>query len=177
MSAGRRLRGVWDDWRDRRSLPRAARADAPTDQYGFFDSSADTIQDSWTGLVWQRGTPSQPIDFYDAVAYCGGLSLATPAGPTTGWRVPSYKELLTLVDETPHTEYVDDGLIEEWIDANAFPQNAFPQTGTGLLKYWTSSQSLSASMAYYVNFSDGSGGQEEAGDFLFVRCVHDPPPQ
>ncbi|MGO9834194.1 MAG: DUF1566 domain-containing protein [Polyangiaceae bacterium] len=152
-----------------------ARADAPIDQYAVFDMSAVTIQDMRTGLIWQREASAQSMDFYDAATYCEELSLATPEGGTTGWRVPSYKELLTLVDETPHTEYVGDGLIQLWIDANAFPQTAFPQTNAPLplLEYWTSSLSLSAGMAYDVDFGNGSGGQEQAAVSLFVRCVHD----
>jgi hypothetical protein len=141
------------------------------DQYGFFDSSAETIQDLWTGLTWQRVAPSQSMKFYDAAAYCGGLSLATPAGPTTGWRVPSYKELLTLVDETPHTEYVGEGLVEVWTDANAFPQTAVDN------EYWTSSLYIAApTSAYAVDFIDGYGDKQHTYAMLYVRCVHDPPP-
>jgi len=153
------------------ALAATAQADAPVDQYGFFDSSAQTIQDLRTGLIWQRDAPTQAAMFYDAAAYCGGLSLATPAGPTTGWRVPSYKELLTLVDETPHTEYVVNGLKEVWTDANAFPQTAVDKD------YWTSSLYLAApASAYVVDFSDGFGGQQDTVAMLYVRCAHDPPP-
>jgi hypothetical protein len=160
------------------ALAATARADAPIDQYVFFDMNAETIQDQRTLLIWQRVASAETMDFYAAAEYCEALSLATPGSGTTGWRVPSYKELLTLVDETPHTEYVNDGLIEVWIDANAFPQTAFPQTSgpmaTGLLEYWTSSLSLSAGAAYDVDFGNGNGGQEQALLPLYVRCVHDP---
>jgi|HubBroStandDraft_6_1064221.scaffolds.fasta_scaffold314312_2 hypothetical protein len=152
-------------------LAATARADAPIDQYGFFDSSAEVIQDLRTGLVWQRAASTQTMGFYDAAAFCGGLSLATPAGQTIGWRVPSYKELLTLVDETPHTEYVDEGLVEVWTDANAFPQTPVGSD------YWTSSPYLTEPLsAYVVDFSDGYGGEQHTDAMLYVRCVHDPPP-
>src|SRR5580658_4283600 len=138
-------------------LATTARADAPLDQYGLFDMDAETIVDAWTGLVWQRNAPAQHVDFYAAAAYCESLSLATPAGQTSGWRVPSYKELLTLVDETPHTEYVNDGLIQVWIDANAFPQTLVDR------EYWTSSlYVLSAAAGYAVDFSDGQGDDPKA---------------
>jgi hypothetical protein len=150
-------------------LAATARADAPGDQYGLFDSSAQTIQDARTGLIWQRNAPTQALGFYDAATYCAALSLSTPSGGAqSGWRVPSYKELLTLVDETPHTEYVDYGLIEVWIDANAFPETAVT------LEYWTSSMYLGNSLyAYTVDFGDGYGDRQYTVATLYVRCVHD----
>jgi hypothetical protein len=153
------------------ALAATARADAPLDQYGLFDMSAQTIQDVRTGLIWQRSAPAQTMSFYDAASYCAGLSLATPSGTSSGWRVPSYKELLTLVDETPHTEYVGDGLIQVWIDANAFPQTSVTPTPD----YWTSSlYVIGEGAAYVVSFSEGIGDQQSTGTDLQVRCVHDP---
>ena len=82
--------------------------------------------------------------------------------------MPSYKELLTLVDETPHTEYVDYALIEVWIDANAFPETAVK------LEYWTSSMFPGNSLsAYTVDFGDGYGDRQYTVATLYVRCVHD----
>jgi hypothetical protein len=153
-------------------LAATARADAPIDQYGLFNSTAETIVDLSTGLIWQRSAPPQLTDFDAAVSYCAGLSLATPSGPSIGWRVPSYKELLTLVDETPHTEYVGGTLVDVWIDANAFPATAVDA------EYWTSSPYLPQnSYAYVVSFGSGRG---EAASMtppggLHVRCVLDPP--
>jgi hypothetical protein len=151
-------------------LAASARADAPGDQYGLFDSNAQTIQDAWTGLIWQRSAPTQALGFYDASTYCAALSLATPSGASSGWRVPSYKELLTIVDETPHTEYVGYGLTEVWIDANAFPQTAVDR------EYWTSSAYVRDSpSAYALDFSDGRGDRQYTDTVmvLYVRCVHD----
>src|ERR1700722_7009203 len=108
-----------------------ARADAPFDQYNLFNLNSDVIQDQQTGLYWQRYPPTNGVNFDGAALYCGQLSLDTFA---SGWRVPSYKELLTLVDESPHVEYENGTVVEKYIDGNAFP-------GTEVLSssYWTSS--------------------------------------
>lgn len=79
------------------------------------------------------------------------------------WRVPSYKELLTLVDESPHQDYVQ-GLIVA-IDANAFPSTPASQ-------FWTSSlDPMNPTQAYAVDFGTGVGSLESVMFPLFVRRV------
>jgi hypothetical protein len=141
-----------------------ARADAPADQYGLFNSASVTIADNFTKLVWQRYAPSNQFSFAAAATYCQGLSLD---GYT--WRVPSYKELMTLVDERPHFEYGNGGLVARAIDPNAFPQTAVDTF------YWTSSvipQGATPLYGYAVSFADGTGQQAQLTQTLYVRCVH-----
>jgi hypothetical protein len=141
-----------------------ARADAPPDQYGLFYSASVTIADNYTKLVWQRTAPPTQFSFAAAATYCQGLTLD---GYT--WRVPSYKELLTLVDERPHFEYGNGGLVPHAIDPNAFPQTAVDNF------YWTSSifaQGASPIYGYAVSFADGTGQQALLTQQLYVRCVH-----
>ncbi len=70
-------------------------ADAPADHYSI---AVDTVADRYTGLTWQRGDSrgalSGLVPFETAERYCAGLTVAGG-----GWRVPSVKELATLVDE------------------------------------------------------------------------------
>jgi hypothetical protein len=143
-----------------------ARADAPPDQYGLFSSSTLTIFDNYTLLRWQRAAPTTQYDFNGASAYCQALSL----DGYVNWRVPSYKELMTLVDEHPHFEYDNGSLVAHAIDPNAFPQTAV-QTF-----YWTSSEVPQAVpppiYGYAVNFGDGTGQQAGLTQTLYVRCVH-----
>ena len=62
--------------------------------------SADEDRDNYTGLVWQRPDSSQTapmavMAWADAPgAYCTGLTIGGHA-----WRLPSIRELATLVDE------------------------------------------------------------------------------
>jgi hypothetical protein len=143
-----------------------ARADAPSDQYDLFNSASVTIADHYTGLVWERAAPSVQYSFSDAANYCQGLSL----NGFGNWRVPSYKELLTLVDENPHFEYENGGLVPHAIDPQAFPGTA---VGT---PYWTSSmypEDPTQSSAYAVDFRNGQAFQTSTAPttVLFVRCV------
>ena len=66
---------------------------APRDQYTAI--SPDEAQDNFTGLIWQRtGNSSGFVSWDQANAYCKALTLG---GAT--WRLPSVRELATLVDE------------------------------------------------------------------------------
>lgn len=69
-----------------------ARAAAPEGRYVVDD---ETILDVKTGLVWARSV-SVPLKWPEAGAYCEALEL----GGKGGWRLPSLRELLTIVD--PH---------------------------------------------------------------------------
>jgi hypothetical protein len=143
-----------------------ARADAPMDQYNLFNLNSDVIQDQQTGLYWQRYPPTSGVDFDQAAAYCGQLSLDTFA---SGWRVPSYKELLTLVDESPHVEYENGALVQKFIDGNAFPGAAVTSSS-----YWTSSvyPGSPALEGYAVNFHTGVPAAQDLASSQVVRCVH-----
>jgi len=67
---------------------------APPNQYS--ELSADEVRDNYTGLIWERdGDASGLVDWQGAVSYCESLSL----GGNDGWRLPSVRELATLVDE------------------------------------------------------------------------------
>ncbi|HEY3819203.1 MAG TPA: DUF1566 domain-containing protein [Polyangiaceae bacterium] len=146
-------------------LATLARADAPTDQYALFNLNSDIIQDQRTGLSWQRYPTATAVSFASAANVCQALSLDTL---TTGWRVPSYKELLTLVDEAPHVEYEGAALVQKWIDGDAFP--GAPVTLNG---YWTSSAyPLTPGYAYSVNFNTGLAEAHSIGNAQYVRCVH-----
>jgi hypothetical protein len=150
-------------------LATLARADAPQTQYNLFNNSSDVIQDLQTGLYWQRYPSAAELSFDAAATYCGQVSLDTL---TTGWRVPSYKELQTLVDESPHYEYENGQLVEKWIDGNAFlgPLES-PVLAAG---YWTSSPypGPPAANGYTVNFNTGYAQNQSLATLQYVRCVH-----
>jgi Protein of unknown function (DUF1566) len=148
-----------------------ARADAPgygtgNSQYGAFDSSNTTITDSNTGLTWQRAAPSALVSFTGAQDYCAGIALG---GWSTGWRVPSYKELLTIVDESPHAEYDGTTNVYKAIDSHAF---GFLYTPITIPWYWSSSSWGGPGGGFLVNFETGATKTDDGG--FLVRCVHDP---
>jgi len=148
-----------------------ARADAPGNQYDGYSGSCVTITDAKTGLTWQRFPPAGLYGYADGASYCSGLGLAPtcPPTPSATWRLPSYKELLTLVDESPHVNFVTGATVA--IDPNAFPDspmNAAPVDAP----YMTSSLAKGSSSVYVVSFTDGSATAAGATQTGFrVRCV------
>lgn len=135
-------------------------AEGPVARYLFEGQSPnEVVTDAATGLSWQRTLDSKQYSFAEAEAYCSELSVAGG-----GFRVPSMKELQTLVDERKNEPPA--------IDATAFP--ATPAMGF----WWTSSKSVNdAGAAWFVNFASGEASDYTTtlGDIvdmpLNVRCV------
>jgi len=125
------------------------RANAPQGRYVIDDVS---ITDTKTGLIWERYVGSMQTNSVDAGVYCQNLSLG--AGK---WRLPSMKELQTLVDESLKNPAID--------------PVAFAATPLGV--YWSSSVVLPAGFNLWtVDFTDGATGTLLAfGASAYVRCV------
>lgn len=152
-----------------------ARGDSPPDQYAIFQADTPTIVDEKTHLEWERypeldrvtgppdggdaGTPGNPsaVTVAQAAVRCATFG--------AGWRLPTVKELLTLVDEDPRKIYADGGDAYLYIDRNAFP-TAVP----GL--YWTSSRDPSMPMGWVVDFGSGLTTLVTPAASLYARCVH-----
>lgn len=128
-----------------------ATASAPP---GRFAASTDTVLDNKTHLVWQRSAASAR-PFSTAAWYCQSLSLG---GFATGWRLPTRKELESLVDETASRPAVD---------ATAFP-------ATPAEPFWTSTPyAPSQNRQWVVDFATGSSidSPTTTGTQYRVRCV------
>ena len=67
-----------------------------------YQTGQGTVLDSRTGLTWQRATATGMYSFAEAQGYCRALSLAGG-----GWRLPSMKELQTLVDDSRADPAID----------------------------------------------------------------------
>ncbi len=117
----------------------------PADHY-HVDTGADTVSDTGTGLVWQGTASATAYDWNGAVAYCTGT-----------WRLPTLKELLTLVDPTRVNPCVDP---------------SFPDTPAAW--FWTASPaSNAASHAWAVYFYDGMSNATLKSVTGRVRCVRE----
>lgn len=135
-------------------------ADAPIRgadrQYDYFTDLDTVITDNFTRLTWERpriGAYAPPMTLAEARTYCANAAR----------RLPSAKELLTLVDEEPHDEYESGALVPKAIDRPAF-------RGTPADEFWTSSQRPDGSYVT-VHFGTGATGQASAGDARRIRCV------
>jgi hypothetical protein len=120
-------------------------ADAPPDRY-MLNAAQGLVTDLRTGLIWQHPANTSTYTWDQAASYCRGLG--------SGSRVPTLKELLTLVDPMR---------VRPAIDVKAFPN-------TPSEWFWTSSNRASAGPAS-VSFATGGSGFQRATDMLRVRCV------
>lgn len=114
------------------------------------------VLDTSTGFVWQRQAALSGFSWRDALAHCEALELAG----WTDWRLPSAKELLSLVDDTRSGPALD--------------PEAFPGADAGV--FWSSTPALeSADKAFLVNFSNGTLLSASIRDQRLVRCVRSDP--
>ncbi len=138
------------------SLPSPAGADAPANRYTFPVGGATTY-DTKTKLTWQRTAPAQGMMWADAATYCASADVTTLLGGT-GWRVPTIKELQTLVDYAHATGTLP-------IDATAFP------SAPGGV-FWSSTLAAGATtIAWAVSFSTGGAVLGGVAATARVRCV------
>lgn len=128
---------------------RSPGADSPAPSYS---SANGTVTDKSTKLVWQQKVAPIPYSWSGARTYCASLAIAGG-----GWRVPSVKELATLVDFKATSSPTID-------------TTAFPDTPADFL--WSSSPLAgSSTSAWVVSFQDGSTHYRETDYTNPLRCV------
>lgn len=117
-----------------------------------FINYAETVYDARTGLRWQRAPPPTLHSKAEgAIAYCRDLML----DGTMGWRLPTIKELNTLIDET--------------LTGPAIDRTSFPDTRSEW--YWSSSAYVGLSGYHWaVSFGDGASYINVSGKGI-ARCV------
>lgn len=134
----------------------------------------DIVTDNVTGLIWQRTLPATyagctggaptgaNCTWQQSVDYCNGLNY----GGQVDWRLPTMKELATLVDY---------GEFSPAIDETIFP--ATPADGL----FWSSSEYINnTSNAWYAYLYNGDVGSDaKSSSYLYyARCVRgDPVPE
>src|SRR5690606_559079 len=132
-------------------------ARAPPDQYTVI--AEGEVLDNYTGLIWQRGDTDQMVDWQGAVEYCASLGLNG-----NSWRLPSIREISTLVDEAE---------VAPSINREMFPDTHYGSNSNNW--YWATPQRGSA--AWAINFDDGftgtNTGAREWNTFgpAWARCV------
>jgi hypothetical protein len=132
---------------------------APSGRYVISGAAGrETVTDTKTKLTWERSFELLSTHD-DAKARCVSLD-ATLGG--TGWRLPTYKELLTLVSYVGTVPFSS----VPFIDLDAFPN-------TPLAAFWSSTLDLSgsASVWHLVNFEIGQEGGADQLARAASRCV------
>jgi hypothetical protein len=148
------------------ALPAVAAAPRDPPQYDTFDADSLTIVDNFTKLEWDRRAVLSRISYGAAGLGCSGLTTLQNGG--SSGRLPTVKELLTLLDEEPHVEYEFGKYVSKMIDALAF--DGAPVD----LPYWTSTPA-GAGKVWTVSFSTGAMTAVSSTDSAVkgnARCVH-----
>ena len=122
-----------------------AHADAPEGRYTV---QAGGVRDTKTHLLWQQPVSTSVYAFSATANYCASVG--------TGWRVPTMKELLTLVDR---------GRSSPAIDTRYFPDSNH--------EYWSSSSLARdpTGQGWAINFGGGSSSPYPKNQEFRVRCV------
>jgi hypothetical protein len=117
-----------------------------------YEITPNWLRDARTGLVWQREVPTRTFAVAEAADYCATLQL----DEETEFRLPTMKELQTLVDEQRARPALD--------------PEAFPDTPSE--SFWSSSAwSGTTDLNWYVRFDSGSALYELSTELFRVRCV------
>ena len=118
----------------------------------YTDNGDGTVTDIETKLMWQQETNRQNMDWSVARSYCEKLPLAG----YTDWRLPTLKELKTLVDLNQNPPRIN--------------HTYFPNTVSSF--YWSSNTYAGGTnSAWGVNFGSGDDGMPSKGSRLYVRAV------
>jgi hypothetical protein len=143
--------------------PSAPATDTSAGRYDL--ATAGVALDVKTGLAWQRVPPNQRTKLVDAKAYC-----AAPTGlPGTGWRLPTVKELLTLVDFEKMTGFLLDQTVFS-IPTNLGDTSGVFWTATAVVGKPQYSQFTSGQWTVY--FNNGNNYYVDAvADYGLTRCV------
>jgi Protein of unknown function (DUF1566) len=118
-----------------------------------FKVEGDTVLDRTTGLEWSReNVPGGTMNWKAAQEACAKLSL----GGHSDWRLPTIRELLTLVDYERHNPSID---IEAFKCESSY--------------YWTSTplHSSPGVYAWVVDFHYGFASWSNQDNDLYVRAV------
>ena len=126
----------------------------------YVDNLNGTVTDASTGLIWQQGSAENTkgtnvtMHWGDALSYCENLKL----GGYSDWRLPTQKELLSLVD---------------FIIPSSGPSiNPTYFTNTSSYWYWSSTTDANHTIfAWYVDFSNGNNSSYPKGGDFYVRAV------
>ncbi|MCE2990490.1 MAG: DUF1566 domain-containing protein [Nitrosomonadaceae bacterium] len=121
-------------------------------EYGKNDFRANgdgTISDSATGLMWQKGDSRQALSWKNALAYCRKQT----TGGFNDWRMPSAKELQTIVDYSVSFQVNARPSASTLFD---FSRISGPTSKVDVPYYWTGTTLLDGprpgSMAMYIVF-------------------------
>ena len=103
--------------------------------HSYTDLGNGIVRDNVTGLEWQQATAPGTYTWQQAIDYCNNLSL----GGKDDWRLPTIKELSTLVDSsipypgpTINTSYFPDTVASSYWSSTTIAEQYRLRVGRGL---------------------------------------------
>lgn len=144
-------------------LASPTRASAPVGRYSVIPGGSFIfIRDNKTGLFWQQGYSASLVPLATArSSSCQGLSSGQF---TSGWRLPTIKELQTLIDVRTNTPAVD----------TSYFLTPSPSQG---FYFWSTTPFVNdpTAAAWMVDFAPGlTTPSTMPSQTAWVRCLHDP---
>jgi hypothetical protein len=125
-------------------------------EYGtnqFKNNNDGTITDKATGLTWMQADAGKGMDWPSALAYAESMNYAGHSD----WRLPTAKELQSLVDYSRSPDATDSPAIDPLFDCTEITNEAGQKD---YAQYWTSTTHIGgrgADRAAYVCFGRGLG--------------------
>ncbi len=128
----------------------------------YTDHGNGTVTDNNTGLIWQQD-PGDKVTFNQAVSGAASLNL----GGYSDWRLPTIKELYSLIDFSGRTGNMDGSVVDStwipFIDTDYFVQEFGDTSANERLidaQSWSATEYVSTTMngddtVFGVNFVDG----------------------
>jgi hypothetical protein len=118
----------------------------------YSEYSTNIIKDNYTELLWEKKVIYQKYKWKNAQQYCKNLTV----DGYKGWRLPSKKELLSLVDRTKQNPAID-------TDYFNIRKKDF---------YWTSTKyPHGVDKAWAIDFTYGEDMQKHINSTFYIRCV------
>ena len=144
--------GYYNFNKDHNYYVRAVRGGQPGPLFTEYSDNGDgTVTDKFTDLMWQQTGSSSNLTWEQSLAYCENLNL----GGYTDWRLPTIKELRSLVDFSRYSPSIN--------------TTFFPNTQT----FYCSSTTYTKNTdnAWGVYFNDGYDGYGSKVNGGYVRAV------
>jgi len=133
---------------------RLVRGNTAYGQNKFIDNHDGTVTDAATGLMWQKADSGSGMDWKTALKYAETLRLAG----RSDWRVPTAKELQSIVDYTRSPQTTHSAAIDPVFQATKIKN---PEGRDNWAYYWSSTTHLedhtSETQAAYVAFGMAEG--------------------
>jgi hypothetical protein len=138
----------------------------------FVGNGDGTVTDLATGLMWQQGDSGVGLDWEEALAYAENLGLAEH----TDWRLPTAKELQSIIDYTRAPATTGSAAIDPVFDATSMTNEAgqadYPCYWTGSTHAtwtgggeWGAYVSFGRAMGYWANvWQDVHGAGAQRSD-------------